>query len=305
MAGESIGRRTALTLGVSTAVALHPLATTAQMTASDGEPALLRAIMQAAEPLPEPADPAVGRAFDRFGAARVVLPGEATHGTAEFYEARAAITQHLIREHGYTVVALEADWPDGARIDTYIGGRERPLAPRRPFHRFPTWMWRNNETRQLVDWLRAHNATIADPRRRVGVYGLDLYGLAASMEMVAAYLTAGVPTAGTEVRRLLACLSPYNDDFIDYAADALRPDFATCDDEVARIAAMVAERIGADPAAVDAAQNARAVVNGERYYRTMSGSDVASWNLRDGHMMETLERVLEARPRREGSGVGP
>jgi erythromycin esterase-like protein len=295
MAGEPIGRRTALTLGLCAAATLHPLASVARTTGSDGDAALLHAIEQGAEPLPDPADPAFGRAFDRFGAAQVVLLGEATHGTAEFYEARAAITRHLVREHGFTVVALEADWPDAAHIDAYIRGQQRPPAPERPFRRFPTWMWRNDEMRRLVDWLREHNGGMADPARRVGVFGLDLYGLAASMEMLAAHLAAREPAAGIEARRILSCLSRYNDDFGGYAADALRPGFDTCEDEVARVAGMVEAGIGSELDVLNVRQNARAVVNGERYYRTMSGSDVASWNLRDWHMVETLERVLEAR----------
>src|SRR5436305_9764288 len=122
---------------------------------------LPRLIADAAEPLPDIEDPAFGALFDRFADARVVLLGEASHGTSEFYRARAAITRRLIERHGFNIVAVEADWPDAAQLDAAVRGREAPPLPEPLFSRFPTWMWRNAEVRDFLAWLRGHNAALA------------------------------------------------------------------------------------------------------------------------------------------------
>lgn len=146
---------------------------------------------------------AFGAAFARFGDARIVLLGEATHGSSEFYRARAAITRHLIEHHGFTIVAVEADWPDAARIDRYV--RHHQLKPTRgeAFARFPTWMWRNVEVMAFIDWLRAHNETLP-PERRASFHGLDVYSLGASMAAVLAYLDRVDPAAARDARRRAA-----------------------------------------------------------------------------------------------------
>ena len=148
-------------------------------------------IADAAEPLPPPDDPDFARGFDRYADRRVVLLGEASHGTAEFYQARAAITRRLIERHGFTIVAVEADWPDAAAVDRYV--RHRPARPgaEPPFQRFPTWMWRNTDVAAFVEWLRGHNEAIADPERRAGFYGLDIYNMRGSIAAVLSYLERG------------------------------------------------------------------------------------------------------------------
>jgi erythromycin esterase-like protein len=170
MTCEPITRRATLRIALAAAASSHPFAAWAESLTADGDAVLVREIARAAELLPRLSDPAFGRSLDRFAAARVVLLGEATHGTSEFYRARAEITKHLIQHHGFTIVAVEADWPDASHVDTYIRGRERPVAPKQPFRRFPTWMWRNEETRALVDWLKQHNEAVAEPVRQVGFY---------------------------------------------------------------------------------------------------------------------------------------
>ena len=157
---------------------------------------LARAIAAAAEPLPPLEDTeAFGARFDRFGRARVVLLGEATHGTSEFYRARAAITRRLVERHGFTIVALEADWPDAARLDRWVRGRPSAAPADGPaFARFPTWMWRNAEARDFFAWLRARNAALP-PGRRAAVRGVDIYSLGASIEAVLGYLDANDPEA--------------------------------------------------------------------------------------------------------------
>src|SRR3954462_249871 len=148
----------------------------------DSEMDLLpRLIADAAEPLPDIDDPAFGALFDRFADARVVLLGEASHGTSEFYRARAAISRRLIERHGFTIVAAEADWPDAATIDRYIRHRPWREGELKAFERFPTWMWRNREIDAFIRWLRARNETLRY-ELMCGFYGLDLYNLSGSMQ---------------------------------------------------------------------------------------------------------------------------
>ena len=155
---------------------------------------LPKLIAQAAEPLPAIDDPAFGAMFDRFGDARVVLLGEASHGTSEFYRARAAISRRLIERHGFTIVAVEADWPDAATIDRYVRHRSKRAGDQAAFERFPTWMWRNTDVEAFTEWLREWN--MARPaEQRAGFYGLDLYNLSASIRAVVDYLDTVDPEA--------------------------------------------------------------------------------------------------------------
>ncbi len=174
---------------------------------STAEPELSRLIGAAAEPLPEPGDPAFAAALDRFADAKVVLLGEASHGTAEFYRARAAITRWLIERHGFSIVALEADWPDAASLDRYVRARPAPPHAEPPFRRFPTWMWRNIEVEAFVEGLRAWNLD-RPPELRAGVYGLDLYNLSASIRGVLNYLDSHDPQAAAIARERYGCLTP-------------------------------------------------------------------------------------------------
>jgi protein-L-isoaspartate(D-aspartate) O-methyltransferase len=253
-------------------------------------------LWEAAERLPELDDPAFGRLFDRFAEARVVLLGEATHGTSEFYRARAAITRTLVERHGFGIVAVEADWPDAAAVDRYVR-HKAPLADAAPaFRRFPTWMWRNVEVHDFVDWLRAHNAGL-DPARRAGFFGLDLYNMSASMRAVIDYLDTVDPEAARVARERYGCLTPWQKDPATYGRAVLGGGHAKCE---AAVVAMLRELFekemsyqtrGAE-GFFDAAQNARLVAAAERYYRVMYYGAAESWNLRDRHMFETLEQLL-------------
>jgi len=265
----------------------------------DALPAL---IAEAAEPLPPLDDPAFGAAFDRFADKRVVLLGEASHGTSEFYRARAAITRRLVERHGFNIVAVEADWPDAVRIDRFI--RHRP--PREgegaagedaPFQRFPTWMWRNEEVDALIRWLRGHNGR--NPERMAGFYGLDLYNLSASMRAVIDYLDDVDPDAARTARKRYGCLEPYSRNPQVYGAISLSEGHARCEAGVLQtlreLNARRFEYAAADGAEwLDAAANARLVANAEAYYRAMYHGSAESWNLRDTHMFETLCQLLDA-----------
>jgi erythromycin esterase-like protein len=296
MHGTGVSRRALLAGGLAAAAVLRPNATVAQSSPRLADPDLSGLIARHAEPLPDFESEAFGAMVDRLGDARVVLLGESTHGTSEFYRARAAITRRLVTHHGFTIVAAEADWPDAAHVDAYVRGRERPAAPEKPFRRFPTWMWRNEEMRALVDWLKEHNAR-REPARQAGFYGLDLYSTAASMAAVTAHMARIDPQAATEVRGHYACLAAYGEDLADYAADLIRPGFDPCSDGVAAALKIVTERGGAPggQAHLDAVRNARVVVGSEAFARAQVQGTESSWNLRDRHMFETLLAVLEAR----------
>jgi erythromycin esterase-like protein len=248
-------------------------------------------------PAPEHAE-AFGELFDRFGDARVVLLGEATHGTSEFYRARAAITQRLIVDHGFNIVAVEADWPDAARIDAYV----RHLAPRHEaspaFQRFPTWMWRNEEVMAFIDWLRLHNENL--PReRRAAFRGLDIYSLSASIAAILGYLDEVDPPAAAAARQRYACLTPWQDEPASYGWAVNYGKKDSCEDKVVEeLNDLLAHRLDYirqdGEAFFDVAQNARIVRAAERYYRLMYRGSVESWNLRDRHMFDTLQILMRA-----------
>jgi erythromycin esterase-like protein len=248
-------------------------------------------------PAPEHAE-AFGELFDRFGDARVVLLGEATHGTSEFYRARAAITQRLIVDHGFNIVAVEADWPDAARIDAYV----RNLAPSHEaspaFQRFPTWMWRNEEVMAFIDWLRLHNENLP-PERRAAFRGLDIYSLSASIAAVLGYLDEVDLPAAAAARQRYACLTPWQDEPASYGWAVNYGKKDSCEDKVVEeLNDLLAHRLDYirqdGEAFFDVAQNARIVRAAERYDRLMYRGSVESWNLRDRHMFDTLQILMRA-----------
>ncbi|MGE5837422.1 MAG: erythromycin esterase family protein [Acidobacteriota bacterium] len=240
--------------------------------------------------------------LDGIGEARVVLIGEATHGTHEFYRHRALITGRLIREKGFRAVAVEADWPDAYRVNRYVRG----VGPDRDavesladFRRFPAWMWRNADVLDFIGWLRAYNDQQPE-QARAGFYGLDLYSLRASAEAVLSYLQKVDPEAAVRAQRRYACFDRFGDEMQAYAYTAGSGLSPSCENEVVselielrRRAADYAARdgrIAADEYFV-AEQNARVVRNAEEYYRTMLAGRVESWNLRDRHMADTLREL--------------
>jgi erythromycin esterase-like protein/predicted phosphoribosyltransferase len=241
--------------------------------------------------------------LDGIGDARVVLLGEATHGTHEFYRERAFITRRLIAEKGFTAVAVEADWPDAYRINRYVrgtGADEDAVQALADFGRFPTWMWRNADVLDFIGWLRSHN----DPQpaeRRVGFYGLDLYSLRASMQAVLVYLDKVDPEAARLARGRYACFDQFGQEMQAYGYAASFGLHASCEQEVItqllelhRQRAAYASRDGriAADEFFYAEQNARLVTNAEEYYRTMFKGRADSWNLRDRHMVDTLDELM-------------
>jgi protein-L-isoaspartate(D-aspartate) O-methyltransferase len=238
--------------------------------------------------------------LNRIGSARVVLIGEASHGTSEFYRLRARITQELIREKGFDTVAIEGDWPDVSTIDAHVRPNVRRPTRATAFSRFPTWMWRNQEVRDFVDWLFAHNAGVWDQAHQVGVYGLDLYSLAFSIEAVLEFLGRVDPEAHEIARIRYGCLSPWETDPATYGRAASAGRLETCEDEVTEVLTGLFERrmeyeFGDGDAVFDAERNAAVVREAERYYRIMYRGSRESWNLRDTHMFDVLSAILEHR----------
>jgi len=234
--------------------------------------------------------------LDRIGDARVVLLGEATHGTSEFYRMRARISEELIVRKGFSFVAIEGDWPDAARLDHYVRHFQYPPAEWTAFARFPTWMWRNNEMRSFVDWLHEHNL-IREPRERIAIYGLDLYSLYTSIRSVLEYLDNVDPEAARIARERYGCLTPWQTDPVTYGHAALSGTYRSCEDDVVRMLEDLLRKRGAyaqhdGERFMDAVQNARLIADAEHYYRIMYYGSRASWNLRDSHMFETLETLL-------------
>jgi erythromycin esterase-like protein len=256
-------------------------------------------IRRAAEPLPDLDDPAFGAMFDRFGDARVVLLGEASHGTSEFYRARAAISKRLIERHGFNIVAVEADWPDAATIDRYVRHREKREGETRAFERFPTWMWRNTDVDAFIRWMREHNRE-RPYEQMVGFFGLDLYNMNGSMRAVIDFLEQEDPEAAKIARRRYGCLEPWADHPSAYGRMAIFEGYARCEVPVMEMMRDLMKRnfeglsVECDEW-LDAAANARLVKNAEAYYRVMYEGAAESWNLRDTHMFETLNQLLDAK----------
>lgn len=259
-------------------------------------------IAAAAEPFEAPETADIEPLLRRIGDARVVLLGEATHGTSEFYRMRARITRALIERKGFDLVAVEADWPDAQRIDTYVRALQVPKPSWRSFARFPTWMWRNRDVDDFVEWLRTHNDE-RPAEQRVGFHGLDLYSMFTSMGAVLDYLDRVDPETAEDARRRYGCLSPWGQEPAEYGAAVLAGHWQSCErDVLAMLSELLENRLDYQARDglrfLDAVQNARVVAHAERYYRAMYYGHAESWNLRDTHMFETLKAVLEFR----GSG---
>lgn len=259
---------------------------------------LLNEIRSLSHPLRESAD--LEPLMSRIGEARVVLLGEASHGTHEFYAWRTAITRWLIEKKGFNFVAVEGDWPDCYRVNRFVkgypGSADTPELALETFRRWPTWMWANRDVQELIRWMEWFNQGRLEDDK-VGFYGLDVYSLWDSLRAVVRYVRElNDPVALDAVRQAVQCFEPYGEQAQDYArSTALIPD--TCREEVIALLRAIRNRMpAADGDGRDAffvaEQNALVVKNAETYYRTMMLSNALSWNVRDRHMAETLERLL-------------
>ena len=266
---------------------------------SGTQPLIAPLLRQCAEPLPALDSEDFGEMFDRYADARVVMIGEASHGTSDFYRTRAAITKRLIERHGFTVVAVEADWPDAGHVDRYVRGLAPSAWKRHVFSRFPVWMWRNTDVQTFARWLHQHNHQKA-PELRVEFRGLDVYSLRNSIREVLNYLDRVDPQLAHEARRRYGCLTPWQDDPALYGHFVERGGVMPCEQPVVeQLNAMLAEQLAGlikdDEAFFNATQNATVVQAAEQYYRAIYRGTSASWNLRDRHMFDTLRALLKHR----------
>jgi erythromycin esterase-like protein len=243
------------------------------------------------------------RLVARAASSQFVLIGEASHGTHEFYDIRAQLSKRLIEEHGFRILALEADWPDMLRVHRYITGRGEDSGAQQAlsgFKRFPAWMWRNTVMLEFADWLRDWNLRQAEDQR-AGIFGMDLYSMHTSMEAVLTYLEKVNPEAATRARARYACFEMFGDDPQAYGYATTRGRAESCQEEVvaqlAELHRRYGELIGHDGRLAGdeffyAEQNARLVANAESYYRSMFRDRDESWNLRDAHMTDTLAALV-------------
>ena len=240
--------------------------------------------------------------LDLVGDRRVVLLGEATHGTHEFYSERARITKRLIEEKGFNAVAVEADWPDAYRVNRYVMGQSSDrdaAAALADLDRFPAWMWRNRVVAGFIEWLRARNDVQHDQRTKVRFYGLDLYSMRRSMEAVIGYLDTIDAGAAADARRRYSCIDhvPPEGALGEQSSFALE---LPCEDEVVgqlvELRQSSSELLAhggwiAEDEYFYAEQNARLVLNADKYYRHLYRAEVSWWNIRDRHMVGTLEAL--------------
>lgn len=241
--------------------------------------------------------------MDLIGEARFVLIGEASHGTHEFYWSRAQITKRLIAEKGFNAVVAEADWPDAYRVNRYVRGFHDDLSATDAlagFERFPQWMWRNADVLDFVGWLREHNEEVRDAAPMCGFYGMDLYSLYGSIEAVLRYLDKADPEAAGRARYRYSCFEQFGEDPQAYGYAAGFDLDRTCEEqavqqllELHQRQSELAHRDGraAEDEFFYAEQNARLIKNAEEYYRSMFGSSESTWNMRDRHMVETIDAL--------------
>jgi erythromycin esterase-like protein len=250
--------------------------------------------------------------LDVIGDAHFVLLGEATHGTHEFYNARAEITKRLIDERGFAAVCIEGDWPDAYRVNRFVRGASddaEAVEALEGFKRFPTWMWRNAEVVDFISWLREHNDRLPSGARKAGFYGLDLYSLYASIDAVVNYLERIDPQAAQRARERYGCLERFEDrpESYGYAVysglhESCRRDVLEALIEIQRRASQYARLDGrvAEDEYFYAEQNARVVAGAEEYYGSLLDENVSGWNIRDTHMVETLVRLMQHLSRHGG-----
>ena len=243
---------------------------------------------------PKDLDPLI----ERIGEAHHVLLGEASHGTHEYYIWRTEITKRLIQEKGFSFIAVEGDWPDCYKLNRFVKGYadqdKKAIDLLKTFDRWPTWIWANWEIVELIDGLKEHNASLP-ANKRVGFYGLDVYSLWESMEVLMDYLSKNDLKAAEYAKNAIECFEPYGEDEHRYARAQQSID-QSCQDVLLELLMEVRKKAPVydhdAEAALNTEQNAEVAVNAERYYRHMVGNDVNTWNLRDTHMMETLNRIL-------------
>ena len=258
----------------------------------------IQALQQISNPLETALD--LDPLIEKLSSSKLVLLGEASHGTHEYYTWRTTISKRLIEEHGFNFIAVEGDWPDFYRVNRYVkhykNSHDGSIEVLKEFNRWPTWMWANWETETLVNWLHKHNTGLS-AQKRVGIYGLDVYSLWESMEAIVDYLQSHDRTLLPAAKRALGCFEPFGDEMgMAYARSLQRFLPKTCENEVVSLLRTIKERARTFNTDIEASlnmeQNAHIANNAEKYYRSLVSADQSSWNLRDHHMMDTLKRLI-------------
>jgi protein-L-isoaspartate(D-aspartate) O-methyltransferase len=229
--------------------------------------------------------------LDRIGDARVVLIGEASHGTSEFYAARQEITKALIERKGFNFVCAEADWSDAEQINNYVRN-DYKVQDWMPFARFPEWMWKNKDVLNFVEWLKKYNSK---HQNTIGFYGLDLYGLENSIDLVIKYLEEVSPDLATLAKLRYSCIMPFMSSPALYGKLVTTDKLQSCEAEILKMLFDLLKnknKLDHSKAYFYAYQNATVVVDAERYYKAMYYGSAESWNLRDFHMFYTLKSLL-------------
>lgn len=237
-----------------------------------------------------------------IGDAQIVLLGEASHGTQEFYDARAKITQRLIEEKNFNAVAIEGDWPDTYQINKYINGLEYKKATDAlaAFDRFPTWMWKNTSVLNFIEWLKVYNTKQAKTESKIGFYGLDVYSLYRSIDSILQYLDKINAQAAAEARYYYSCLNKYREDPQMYGYEVFAKIIKSCEyevlEELKRLQSQNFDWIIKDKISTEDAfyseQNAQVIKNAENYYRALFIKEENTWNIRDSHMFDTLNMLI-------------
>ncbi len=268
--------------------------------ATNNDVALLERVNQIGHPLRKEDPHRYDRLIDAAGNARIVLLGEASHGTHEFYRERALITRRLLEEKEFSFVAVEGDWPECYHVNQWVrGGSGSAREVLSVFKVYPTWMWGNVDVLHFIEWLRRHNDAQESNQRKVGFYGLDLYSLFASMEAVIAYLETVDPEAANLARQRYACFEPFSGDKDLYAYSTALGIVEGCEAQAVEMLQELRRRretylqLSSDDSYFYAVMSAAVARDGERYYRSMYAGQAPSWNLRDIHMTDTLDRLLD------------
>lgn len=266
------------------------------MSAQVTRSAVLSEIHALARPLRSDRD--LDAVVRRAAGCRFTAIGEASHGTHDFYTWRATLSRRLIEEQGYTWIGVEGDWPDCWRINQWVrgitGAEQGVHSLLAGFQRWPTWMWANEEVAAFLDWLRTWNLH-RPMSRRVGFYGLDVYSLWDSLREIIAWLEAHQPDAVPAAMRAWQCFLPHHEDPHQYAwSTRLVPQ--SCEADVVALLREIRTRAfdaaeHEDDDAFDAVQNAEVAANAEHYYRIMVRGDRQSWNVRDHHMADSIDRL--------------
>ena len=255
-------------------------------------------IYQSSEHFSSPTEANLDKLLQRIGDSSVVLLGESSHGSAEFCEMRARISQELIENKGFNIVAVEADWPDANYINHYIHGTSPdPRLKNAPFSRFPSWIWANQSMLKFTQWLQEYNATFADNGHSVGFYGLDLYSLNSSIEAVLAYLDSVDPTTAQQARVRYGCLTPWAKDPTIYGQARLTKQYKKYEKEVLgilrdRLKSRLNYAHADGQRYFSTEQNRRLIAEAEGYYKTLYYAEQNSWSQRDQHMFDTLQSIL-------------